>query len=227
MFLLDWLSKWKEKRALKRIFAKADNILNNDDYQNSLMNSLMNGMFITRMHKGGAVDVIQNAKGEFGRSITNPIPVNGILGEITYLSRLRTNSDEKVFFHRLGSMETIDVYEMVSVSGNLWDILYLDMYHTRKTRLAPSGYKLQDKTIFICGVNNYAEIFPHSFYDTLQSTISFEKYGILSFLIERDSKLIDSLRRPVQHLGNVKLCLVNIRSKHLSNGTNIIRGMNI
>jgi hypothetical protein len=44
-------------------------------------------------------------------------------------------------FHRLGSLGGIDAYEVVSLDGEVWDILFLDLYHPRKSH---PGVRLQD-----------------------------------------------------------------------------------
>jgi hypothetical protein len=54
-----------------------------------------------------------------------------------------------VFFHRIGSFESagtvqsIDVYEVVSVDGIQWANICLDMYHPRRSNLAPQGFQLE------------------------------------------------------------------------------------
>lgn len=87
-------------------------------------------------------DILPGATGEFGRCLTNPIPVNGPYGEIKYLSRLTIGSGY-LLFHRLGAVESIDVYEIVSADGKFWDILYLDMNHPRRSTLKPEGYEFR------------------------------------------------------------------------------------
>ncbi len=68
--------------------------------------------------KGLSCDKLPNATGKFG-SITNPIPVNGPMGEIKYLGKLRGKTGHAVFFHRIGSTITpisehpIDEFELV------------------------------------------------------------------------------------------------------------------
>jgi hypothetical protein len=54
---------------------------------------------------GDSCDEIPNGYGEFG-SITNPIPVNGTLGEIKYLGKLRGETGFPLFFHRYASAES-------------------------------------------------------------------------------------------------------------------------
>lgn len=84
-------------------------------------------------------DFLPNASGEFARCITNPIPVNGPIGEIKYLNRL-ISKDGGFISHRLGSYDELDVYEVVSIGGKIWDVLYFDMYHPRRSTIAPSDY---------------------------------------------------------------------------------------
>lgn len=94
------------------------------------------------IQSGLDVDEIPDAVGSFGHSPTNPIPVRGPVGQVSYLSRLITDSGQSIFGHRIGHIDLIDVYEVVSVDGIEWDILYLSMYHPRNSRKAPSGYSL-------------------------------------------------------------------------------------
>ena len=121
------------RQALDRMVS----ILNDDDKQNALMPVHLQSILL----QGAAIDEINGGEGPFGKNPCNPIPVNGPLGEITYLSRLLTKSEgQPLFFHRLGSRQNIDVYEVVSWDGSVWDILYFDYYHKGKTRKAPEDY---------------------------------------------------------------------------------------
>lgn len=109
--------------------------------------------------------------GEYGRNIQNPIPVNGALGELIYLSSLITDdSNMRLLFHRLGSSDTIDIYETVTIDGNKWDLLFVSMYHPRKSTKTPTGYLIKDMRSqpLIYGTNKRVETFPNG----LQSFIS-------------------------------------------------------
>ncbi|MCW5718559.1 MAG: hypothetical protein KIS68_12090 [Bauldia sp.] len=89
------------------------------------------------------VDQVLNGTGPFGRSPTNPIPVNGPIGEVVYLSRLQSFDGQPILFHRIGSsLDMVDIYETVALNGRSWDVLFLSMYFPGKSRLAPSGYTL-------------------------------------------------------------------------------------
>lgn len=92
-------------------------------------------------------DVLPTAQGPFG-SVNNPIPVNGAIGEIKYLAKLRGPTGEALLFHRTCSKvcaatsDVVDCYEVVSMDGTGWDLLHFDGYHPRRSNLAPSGYTL-------------------------------------------------------------------------------------
>ena len=51
----------------------------------------------TLMTKGSDGDKTVDGHGPFGTNVTNPIPVNGPIGQILYLSSLRLN-DERILF---------------------------------------------------------------------------------------------------------------------------------
>lgn len=53
---------------------------------------LQNGLYLPKIwdliKEGKRCHQIDGGYGEFGREKTNPVPVNGALGEVTYISRL-------------------------------------------------------------------------------------------------------------------------------------------
>jgi hypothetical protein len=116
-----------------------------------------------------AVDQIPGGEGQFGRSLTNPIPVNGLVGLGFYLSSLRINRGP-VLFHRLGSLQRVDCFEVVSADGAAWDVLYLDMYYPRRSRDTPSGYRRDESEPLMgrfYGTTRRVEPFPHALYDAI------------------------------------------------------------
>ena len=74
-------------------------LLDSDARQNESMPALVRAL----IEDGPDCDQLPNATGEFGRSPSNPIPVNGPLGEVVYLSRLTTETGAPVMFHRVGA----------------------------------------------------------------------------------------------------------------------------
>jgi hypothetical protein len=128
---------------------------------------------------GEDCDQVPGANGEFG-SPTNPIPVNGSIGEIKYLGKLRGRTGKALFFHRLCSTGSpvcrhpIDVYETVCMDGTQWETLHFDMYHPRRSTLAPPSYSLVvlNKSLkmdipYAYGVNFPVKDFPYGLLDAL------------------------------------------------------------
>jgi len=128
--------------------------------------------FMGNMPLGEDCDQLSNASAEFGHEHTNPIPVNGLRGEIKYLNRLRCNCDVGLLFHRLGSIVVdgiegpVNIFETVCLNGKDWDILFFHFYHPRRSILIPKGYSFSDfhpvfsKIPFAFGTNHYDDIFP-------------------------------------------------------------------
>jgi hypothetical protein len=133
--------------------------VDDEAYQNSLVDPTLRKLFLA----GEAVDELPNGHGAFG-SLKNPIPVNGPIGELAYLSKLRTLAGERLLFHRLGSVDTIDLFEVVTWSGSNWYLLYLDMYHPRRSRKAPTGFVLSEGPSHFTGFNQFCcKDFPNDF----------------------------------------------------------------
>ena len=92
-------------------------------------------------------DELPRAEGPFGQCATNPIPVNGIQGEMVYMNTLRSRSGSPFFFHRLGSVESpisphpVDHYEMVACDASEWLDLFFSIYFPRRSRRTPDGYR--------------------------------------------------------------------------------------
>lgn len=110
----------------------------------------MKGLFdmMSQMSEGGTnQDTIPDGYGEFGHDITNPIPVNTIMGSIAYLGKLRTMDGQKVQYDRLGSMgsenidKPIDKYE-ISVQGRKVATLFISPYNKKNSERPPKGFKI-------------------------------------------------------------------------------------
>jgi len=96
----------------------------------------------------GACDEIPGGSGRFGYDGTNPIPVNGPVGETVYLNRLRGKSGIGFFYNRLGTVRAtfidaaIDRFELVSLDASEWAILNLCPYFPRRSLKAPGDMSL-------------------------------------------------------------------------------------
>lgn len=149
----------KAERALRETLDYIQRILDDEQLQVELAPAVLRDM----LRSAPAYDVDPNGTGPFGLLDTNPIPVNGPIGELAYLSRLETHSGQRLLFHRLGSIATVDVFEAVSFDGSEWFILFLDMYHPRRSRLAPDGLGITQDVPQFSGFHNLCERFPYDF----------------------------------------------------------------
>lgn len=127
-------------------------------------------------------DQLPGGTGSFG-SPDNPIPVNGLNGEIKYLSKLRGETGKAVMFHRIGSVHSnvcedpVDWYEIVCIDGTQWNWLYFDLYHPRRSNITPQGYTLMpfNKKLGIdppygFGTNTLVSSFPQDLPEAILST---------------------------------------------------------
>lgn len=155
--------KSKEDEEVELIFKKIDLLLNSDDVQTNMLSPVLRSKLKTMPLKS-IVD-------EFGRNPRNPIPCNGPLGELTYLSKLvistNLNNSEKqlipITFHRLGSIEnSIDKYEIISYDGLIYDVLYFDMYFKNKSKQLPIGYSFEESVTGLRGTNMFNKDFPYN-----------------------------------------------------------------
>lgn len=132
----------------------------------SVQNSMLNDFLLAEIAKNPECDVIPGSEGKFGYSPSNPIPVNGPIGELAYLSKLRTSDGERIFFHRIGSVDNAtDMFEAVTFSGSQWFTLYLKMYFPRRSRHAPDGFTLSSDPCSFTGFTQRCPNFPLDFVD--------------------------------------------------------------
>lgn len=172
MGLFKSLFSGKPKTASKmppevtKIMEKIRRFMEDEDLQNSQLHPMIRDEVL------GGIDVDEwpHGIGEFGRSDENPIPVNGAIGELIYLSKLMTkDTKQRILFHRIGSVDKIDVFETVSIDGQMWDILFLSFYHPRKSRKSPVGYQITNQPL-IYGTNTRINQFPMGLQKAIAAT---------------------------------------------------------
>lgn len=161
-----------------------------------------------------AYDCDPNGTGPFGFSETSPIPVNGPIGQLAYLSKLETARGERILFHRIGAINTIDVFEAVTFSGSEWFILFVDLYHPRRSRLTPEGFCFTQELGQFSGFHNFYKDFP---YDFVEMKLSERESGF-SMAYIAISKVTEQIQhrayqRPLAH--KAKLDLVKGRMTSL------------
>lgn len=155
----------KEDEALREVFEKIRRILEDEQFQLDMIHPAMKSTIETRP----AYDKDPNGTGPFGFSETNPIPVNGPIGELAYLSKLETERGDRILFHRIGAVNSIDVFEAVTFSGGEWFIFFLDLYHPRRSRLTPDGFRFTEEIGQFSGFHNFCKDFPYDFAEMKQS----------------------------------------------------------
>lgn len=205
-FLSRIFGESKEDKALNETFKHIKKILEDEQYQIEMLGPTAPPVF----SKYPAFDRDPNGSGPFGFVETNPIPVNGPIGELAYLSRLETSAGERILFHRIGAIDKIDVYEAVSFSGSEWFILYLDYYHPRRSRALPEGFHWTKVAPQFCGFHRLCLDFPYDFPEKKQSL---DKSGlsVAYMAIHNVATYIQNraYRRPASH--NAKLDIVKAK----------------
>ena len=149
----------KETKALRDALAEVRRLIEDERYQLEVLPPEIRAMF----ESGSDYDCDPNGSGEFGYADTNPVPVNGSIGQLAYLSKLETTQGERILFHRIGAINTIDVFEAVTYSGSEWFILFLDCYHPRRSRLVPDGFRFIQALGQFSGFHQRCNDFPYDF----------------------------------------------------------------
>ena len=73
-----------EKDEVAEVFGKLEKMFRDEQTQNETLNPAIKEL----LRQNRPCDEIPGAQGEFGRCITNPIPTNGPLGSMAYLTDL-------------------------------------------------------------------------------------------------------------------------------------------
>ncbi len=132
---------------------KNKSIVELNDLQEDRLWQLQKSMFqkqILMCDDGVDADQLPNGYGEFGLSLTNPIPCQSILGGRLYLDRLRTVDGAKIMYQRTGLFFTevtkhpVDGYEVSKHNGKPLATLYISAYQKRNSTIAPINFVLVD-----------------------------------------------------------------------------------
>ena len=96
--------------------------------------------------EGAKADQISTGYGEFGLTVTNPVPTVSIRGSELYISALRIGG-RTVEANRSGSTSTdatpgsVDIYHLSSGGRDVGKV-YICPYHKKNSRRAPKGFSL-------------------------------------------------------------------------------------
>lgn len=117
----------------------------------TLIDAFLNAQGFLKDNYGGLqYDEIPGGYGDFGISINNPVPVNGIMSNEIYLGKLITSDGLSIKWHRLGSGgadnidNPIDIYEITDSNGRERNTIYISPYHPSTSKKAPKGYKFKE-----------------------------------------------------------------------------------
>lgn len=199
----------KHQKALQDVFLMVHKVIEDEDFQISLTPGLEE-----ILKSAPAVDENPGSTGPFGLIETNPIPVNGAIGEIAYLSKLQTLGGERILFHRIGAIKSIDVFEAVTFSGSEWFIFFLDLYHPRKSKKTPDGFTFTKEMAQFSGFHKFCASFPYDFVEKKQT----ESESGLSFAYIAISKVHQQIQdrkfiRPVAHKVKLEMVLSRLSSR--------------
>lgn len=110
----------------------------------------MKGLFeiMEKLNEGGTdQDTMPDGYGEFGLEVTNPIPVNTVMGSVTYLGKLRTLNGTKIQYERICSTsaknvdQAIDEYAILE-NGQKITSLFICPYNKKNSERPPKGFKI-------------------------------------------------------------------------------------
>jgi hypothetical protein len=195
-FLSNLVGGNKDENAVNELFEKISRILEDEQFQLELAPAALKEILV----KCPAYDRDPNGMGPFGLSEANPIPVNGPVGELAYLSNLETAQGQRLLFHRIGSVGTIDVFEAVTFSGSEWFIFFVDFYHPRRSRVTPDGFRFSKQANQFSGFHRFCKNFPYDFAEMKQSgegsvvSLAYMAIGKVSQQIQNGA-----FKRPLAH----------------------------
>ena len=78
--------------------------------------------------------------------MSKPVYAEGVEGSRKYLASLRTLSGEKLSWERRGAIDAVGINGMVDIyvgtlpSGEEYETLYVNMYGTKNSTVAPQGF---------------------------------------------------------------------------------------
>ena len=197
------------EKALKEAMKMIWKIIDDENYQNTLLGNEMEAL----LKSTPAIDERPDGQGVFGLDERNPIPVNGAIGELAYLSKLETNNGERMIFHRIGAINTLDVFEAVTYSGSGWYIFFVDLYHPRRSRKAPPGFHIANEPRQFSGFHNFCRNFPYDFSEAKQASPDMLRmaYIPLGNVMQQIEKKV--FTRPMPHKAKLDIVISKMSSR--------------
>ena len=131
--------KYVAKKQFQKVFPNAPEVMFEKRYKT-----------LGNYEDGATTDVIPGAYGEYGFSVTNPIPTRGIPSNEIYLKSLSLLSGEPFHWERIGSFgapnieNPIDGYEIISDRGENLCTIYISPYQKTISKTAPKGFYIKN-----------------------------------------------------------------------------------
>lgn len=138
---------------------RVNQLLEDPEYQLSLMPQSV----IDQARRNGHAPAGSSADQRFGLVPSSPVPVNGTLGAMAWLSRLQTRQGDALVFHRLGVLRGLEVYETLSLRYRDWSLFFLDPRYLSSSKQSPAGYSLLEAGLPFQGVGSLMHNFPLDF----------------------------------------------------------------
>lgn len=141
---MGFLSKILGKEKRNTIPQELGNIFNKNTKQDDMFNELKKIMN-TENQK---VNVDGPSNPNYGLSASNPVFVKGAGGTNLYLSRLRTPSEQKLIWNRLGSINSdgipgcTDIYKGKLNNNSDFIQIFVNWYGKSNATIAPKGLKI-------------------------------------------------------------------------------------
>jgi len=193
------------KNAMQAIYR----LIDDEEHQNGLLPDVV----AHAIKRGLACDVIPGATGRFGYEAGNPIPVNGAIGELAYLSKLETTQGERLLFHRIGAIDSMDVFEAVTYSGSAWYIFFVDMYHPRRSRRAPDGFVIAKDPRQFSGFHNCCADFPYDFVAAKLQSPELLRFAYIPLGHVTEAIGRRAFTRPLSHKAKLDIVLSQLSSR--------------
>ena len=140
---------------LQKLFRQKSTVPLNEPDEDRLW-QLQKSMFqnqILMCEDGVDADELPNGYGEFGLTLSNPIPCQTILGSLMYLDRLRATDGATIIYLRIGSFfsevtqHPIDAYMISQTNGSTLATIYISAYQKRNSEMCPKNFYLAEQPL--------------------------------------------------------------------------------